>query len=121
MFTVDVESRAVNDPNDRYSAHLIFGGAGGPPGQKDNPGQKDDIVAFWADSFGGAYTALGRGDSRSDGFDVSYQYPSSAFLNRWTLSGDKLKWLIVEKEDQKLEKPFAVYALRRAPCGPAPG
>jgi hypothetical protein len=110
MFTVDVESSAVADPHDRYSAHLIFGGA---------DGHGDDITGFWADSFGGAYTALGHGKSRPDGFDVTYPYPDDAFVNRWTLSGDRLTWAVVTRDRNGLEKPFASYAMTRASCAPA--
>jgi len=113
MFTVDVESSAVADPKDRYSAHLIFGGA-------DRRGDRDgdDITGFWADSFGGAYTALGQGKSRWNGFDVTYQYPDDAFVNRWTLSGDRLTWTIVARHATGSEKAFATYAMNRASCAP---
>jgi len=114
MSTVDVESSAVADPKDRYSAHLIFGGA-----DRHASDQGDDIVGFWADSFGGAYTATGRGRSRQDGFDVTYPYPDSAFVNRWTLSGDRLTWTIVARDQKGLEKPFASYTMTRASCAPA--
>jgi hypothetical protein len=114
MFTVDVESSAIADPKDRYSAHLIFGG-----GDRGADGRGDDITGFWADSFGGAYTAAGRGKSRQDGFDVTYPYPDDAFVNRWTLSGDRLTWTIVARDRKGLEKPFASYAMSRAPCAPA--
>ena len=112
MVVVDVDSSAAADPKDRYSAHLIFGGADPRP-------DGDDIMGFWADSFGGAYTALGRGKSRPDGFEITYLYPGDAFVNRWTLSGEQLKWSIVERAGQQAEKVFASYALKKAPCNPA--
>jgi hypothetical protein len=114
MFTVDVDSTALADPKDRYSAHLIFGSA-----DRRADGQGDDIVGFWADSFGGAYTALGRGKSRPDGFDMTYPYPDAAFLNRWKRSGDRLMWTIVSRDRAGAEKVFATYAMNRAPCTPA--
>ena len=113
MFTVDVESSAVADPRDRYSAHLIFGGA-----DRRADGDGDDITGFWADSFGGAYTAVGKGKSRQDGFDITYPYPDDAFVNRWTLSGDRLTWTIVARDRADSEKPFATYAMNRASCAP---
>jgi hypothetical protein len=114
MFTVDVESSAVADPKDRYSAHLIFGSANR---QTDEHGV--GIIGFWADSFGGAYTALGRGESRPDGFEITYQYPDDAFVNRWTRSGNRLWWSIVARDSKGAEKAFATYVLNKAPCAPA--
>ena len=111
MSTVDVESSAVADPKDRYSAHLIFGGA-----DRHASDQGDDIVGFWADSFGGAYTALGRGKSRTHGFDMTYPYPDADFVNRWTRSGDQLAWSIVARDSKGVEKPFATYALTKVSC-----
>ncbi len=112
MVVVDVDSSAIGDAKDRYSAHLVFGGADPRP-------DGADVMGFWADSFGGAYTALGRGRSRPDGLEVTYAYPDASFVNRWTVSGDHLKWSIVERDRKQVEKPFADYALRRASCGPA--
>jgi catechol 2,3-dioxygenase-like lactoylglutathione lyase family enzyme len=114
LLAVDAESRAVADDKDRYSAHLIFGGANKAPGATADP-----IVGFWADSFGGAFTTLGRGESRSGGFDIAYQYPDNAFVNRWRVDGNRLTWQIVARNGKGVEKPFASYALRKAACPPA--
>jgi hypothetical protein len=114
LLSLDAESSAIADPADHYAAHLIFGGAGKPPGAAD------EIVGFWADSFGGAYVALGHGGSRADGFDISYPYPDAAFLNRWRLAGDRLTWQIVAVDGKGTEKPFASYALRKAACSRTP-
>jgi hypothetical protein len=111
MFTIDVESSAVTDPKDRYSAHLIFGGAGPQTGDAS-----DDITSFWADSFGGAYTALGQGRSRPDGFDATYPYPDDAYVNRWTLSGGRLTWTIIARNHERAEKTFAAYTLDKVAC-----
>jgi hypothetical protein len=111
MVTIDVVSNAVADPNDRYSAHLVFGGAAPRAGEHGA-----DIVSFWSDSFGGDYTALGRGQSRPDGFDVSYEYPADTYINRWTLAGENLTWKIVARDSKGQERPFADYALSRTPC-----
>ena len=113
--TVDVESSAVADTKDRYSAHLIFGSADRRAAERGN-----DIVGFWSDSFGGAYTALGRGKSRAHGFDITYQYPDDAFVNRWTRSADELMWSIVARDRKGVEKPFAAYALKKVTCTLAP-
>jgi hypothetical protein len=111
MMAVDAESIAIADRNDRYSAHLILGGAGDRSGS--STGQ---ITGFWADSFGGAFTATGRGESRSDGFDITYQYPDDAFVNRWRVTGDRLSWQIVARDAKGIEKPFASYSLRKMVC-----
>ena len=111
MLALDVESIAVADSKDRYSAHLIFGGASNQPGQT-----ADQIVGYWADSFGGAFAASGHGESRSDGFNVTYQYPDDAFVNRWQLSRNHLTWQIVARDGNNVEKPFASYSLDRVAC-----
>lgn len=113
MMTLDAASSAVADPEDRYAAHLVFGGAGKPSGA-----QVDPIVGYWADSFGGAFAAMGRGVASADGFEITYQYASDAFVNRWHFSGGDLKWQIVARDEKGVEKPFASYVLRQAMCRP---
>jgi hypothetical protein len=115
MMVLDAESIAIADRNDRYSAHLLFGGAGDRSGSPTG-----GIVGFWADSFGGAFTATGRGESRPDGFDVTYQYPDDAFVNNWRLTGDRLSWQIVARDAKGIEKPFASYLLRKMACPASP-
>jgi hypothetical protein len=110
ILTVDAESHTIADPADRYSAHLVLGGA------MVLPGSAPDLVGYWADSFGGAMTASGSGSSRPDGFDMSYQYEDGAFLNRWRFDGDKLTWQIVSQDPKKGEEAFASYTLTRAKC-----
>lgn len=107
MIAVEAASVALADPEDRYAAHLVFGGAGKPSGA---------IVGYWADSFGGAFAASGRGASRVGGFDVTYQYPDDAFVNRWRLAGDRLTWKIVARTAKGVEKPFAGYVLEKVAC-----
>lgn len=116
FFLIEAESGAVADPKDRYSAHLIFGGADKRPGTA-----AEQIFGFWADSFGSGFTADGTGESRPDGFDVTYQYPDDAFVNRWRLVKDRLTWEIVARDGKGTEKPFAAYALTRAVCPRASG
>lgn len=111
MLALDVESSAVADGKDRYSAHLIFGGANKQPGKK-----ADQIIGYWADSFGGGFAVSGQGESSSDGFNVTYQYPDDAFVNRWHLSGNHLMWQIVARDGNNIEKPFASYSLHRVAC-----
>jgi hypothetical protein len=114
MFTVDVDSSAAGDPNDQYVAHLIFGGADAGADKTGN-----DIVGFWADDFGGAYTSLGRGKSSPHGFEITYPYPDAAYVNRWRLSGDDLNWSIVERDPKGVEKAFATYTMNKVSCPPA--
>jgi hypothetical protein len=55
LFVIDAASVAKDDASDRYSAHLILGGANQPSGARAEP-----ISGFWADSFGGTFTATGQ-------------------------------------------------------------
>ncbi len=109
MFLVETESQAKADPADRYAAHLVIG-ARAPKG-----GFPAMLTSYWADSFGGDYTATGAGAVREDGFELSYSYPPSSFLNRWTLAGDKLDWRITSREAGK-EQAFAHYEATRIAC-----
>lgn len=109
MFAVDAESAATADPADRYAAHLLFGGAG-----KDGA-----ILGYWADSFGAAFTATGKGAPTADGFAITYPYPDADFVNQWHRREDGLEWQITAKDKAGKEQLFARYTLRRATC-PAP-
>jgi hypothetical protein len=110
MFVVDTASSAVADPKDRYSAHLVFGG--------DNHVKTaaEQIVGYWADSFGGSATAIGRGESREGGFDITYQYPNYTFINRWRVTDDRLTWQIASRHQNGAWDPFASYSLSKIPC-----
>lgn len=109
MVVIETESQAKADAADRYAAHLVIG-AKAPKGAF--PAM---LTGYWADSFGGDYTATGAGAVREDGFELSYSYPPSSFLNRWTLAGDKLDWRITAREDGK-EQAFAHYEATRVAC-----
>ena len=111
MLAVEAASSAIADPQDQYAAHLLFGGAAKQPGTAGAP-----VVGYWADSFGGAFAAPGRGESRPGGFDITYRYPDDAFVNRWRVSGDRLTWQIVARDGKGAEKPFASYTLQKATC-----
>lgn len=111
LVTVDADSRAKADPADRYAAHLILAGRGPTP--KDGPAT--GVSGFWADSFGGDFTAVGKGEAVSGGFDITYPYPDAAFVNRWRLDGGKLSWSIVARAGDK-DAPFAAYAMTRVAC-----
>jgi hypothetical protein len=109
MFLIEAESQAKADPADRYAAHLVIG-ARAPKGAFPAT-----LSSFWADSFGGDYTATGVGAVREDGFEIAYPYPPSSFLNRWTLKGDQLDWRITAREGDK-EQAFAHYETTRIAC-----
>ncbi|KQY96007.1 hypothetical protein ASD21_05750 [Caulobacter sp. Root1455] len=109
MFQIEAESQAKADPADRYAAHLVIG-ARAPKGAFPAT-----LTGYWADSFGGDYTATGAGAVREDGFEIAYPYPPSSFLNRWTLAGDRLDWRITAREGDK-EEPFAHYEATRITC-----
>jgi hypothetical protein len=109
LFVIETESQAKADPTDRYAAHLVIG-ARAPKGAIPAT-----LTGYWADSFGGDYTATGAGAIREDGFELSYSYPPSSFLNRWTLMGDKLDWRIIARADGK-DQAFAHYEATRTAC-----
>jgi hypothetical protein len=117
MFLVEAQSQAKSDPNDRYAAHLVFGGHGAPP--KD--AEATAISGFWIDSFGGDFTASGAGSASPDGFEVAYAYPDATFVNRWRRTSDRLAWTIVAKSGSAPEAAFASYALARTTCPGAGG
>lgn len=112
MFLIETESQAKADLADRYAAHLVIG-ARAPKG-----GFPAMLTGYWADSFGGDFTATGAGAVREDGFELSYSYPPSSFLNRWTVAGDKLAWTITAREGDKTQA-FASYQATRVACSVA--
>ena len=109
MVVIDTDSQAKADPADRYAAHLLIGAKaakGAFPAM---------LTGYWADSFGGDYTATGAGAVREDGFELSYSYPPVSFLNRWTLAGDTLDWTITARDGDKAQV-FAHYTATRTAC-----
>jgi len=102
-FMLHLRSVARKEP---YEASLVYGAG-------DRPGA---ITAFWMDSFGGAYSTAGKGAATSDGFNVVYTYPDSAYTNRFSRSPKGWQWTIVEEVPGKPAKVFAKYDLRRANC-----
>ncbi|WP_029011683.1 hypothetical protein [Niveispirillum irakense] len=108
MFAIDSDSTTIGDPSDRYAAHLLFGAGSA----------KDDkaVSGFWSDSFGGTFTAIGTGSVQPGGFDISYQYPDSLFINRWRMGDTGLRWDIIARDANGKEAPFAAYTLTRAAC-----
>lgn len=115
LLVLDTHSRAVTDAADRYAAHLVFGGT-----SKPSETQAGAISGFWSDSFGGAYTAVGKGEATPGGFTVTYPYPDSAFRNLWRFADDRLTWQIVAVDARGSERPFASYELRKVSCSTAP-
>lgn len=109
--TVDADSHAKADPKDRYAAHLVLAGRGAAP----QDGAPTGVSGFWADSFGGDFTATGKGEVQPGGFDIAYAYPDALFVNRWRRDGERLTWTIVARTGAK-EAPFASYVLTRAAC-----
>jgi hypothetical protein len=67
------------------------------------------------DSFGGDFTATGKGEVQPGGFDIAYAYPDALFVNRWRRDGERLIWSIVARSGEK-ENAFARYALTRSAC-----
>lgn len=112
LFLIETKSQATANPADRYAAHLIFGGKSAPKAGDAN----ETISAFWADSFGGDYTAIGVGAPRADGFEVAYAYPDTQFINRWTAGAKNLSWNITARDDAGSESVFATYELASMTC-----
>ncbi|WP_395943358.1 hypothetical protein [Brevundimonas sp.] len=111
LFLVEAESHALSDPADRYAAHLIFGGKATL--------FDDDAVGvsgFFADSFGGDFTAVGSGSAYANSFEVAYDYPDAKFVNQWVVTPTSALWTIVAKDATGVEEPFASYALTRVEC-----
>jgi hypothetical protein len=106
MFAIDATSVAAADPKDRYAAHLLFGAVGEDGG----------IAGLWADSFGAAYTATGKGALQGDGFVITYAYPDADFVNRWRKRDHALEWQITAKDKAGKETVFAHYTLRETKC-----
>lgn len=106
MFAIDATSAATADAEDRYAAHLLFGAVGEDGG----------IAGLWADSFGAAYTATGKGALTGDGFTITYAYPDAAFVNRWRKHDGTLEWQITAKDKAGKETVFAHYTLRDTKC-----
>ena len=94
LFLVEVDSQALADPEDRYAAHLILGGK---TARAENT-EATNISGFFADSFGGDFTAVGAGFAHPGGFEVAYAYPDASFVNRWTVAPTALSWTITAKD-----------------------
>jgi len=109
MFVIEASNQAKADPKDLYAAHLVIG-TRAPKGAF--PAM---LTGYWADSFGGDFGATGAGAVREDGFELSYSYPPSSFLNRWTLKDDTLDWTITVREGGK-SQAFANYTAARVAC-----
>lgn len=110
LFLVEADSHALTDPTDRYAAHLIFGGRAAVDRKQGG------ISAFFADSFGGDFTAVGTGSVGANSFEVAYTYPDATFVNRWTVTPASASWTIVMKDEAGAEKAFASYDLSRTQC-----
>jgi hypothetical protein len=111
LFLVEVDSQALSDPADRYAAHLIFGGKTARRGA-----EATSISGFYADSFGGDFTAVDSGSAHQGGFEVAHAYPEAIFVNRWTVAPTALRWAIAAKDSAGSEKSFAAYELARTAC-----
>lgn len=73
-------------------------------------------MGYWSDSFGGAFATSGQGETRPDGFDMTYHYTDDAFVNHWRFLSDGIVWRIIARDGKGVEKPFASYSLHKASC-----
>ena len=113
LFLVEVDSQALADPEDRYAAHLIFGGKTARAESTD----ATQVSGFFADSFGGDFTAVGAGSTHPGGFEVAYAYPDASFVNRWEVAPTELAWTIIARDGAGSEQSFAAYEMARTECG----
>ena len=77
-----------------------------------------DYVPYGAttEGFGGTFATTGTGSVQPGGFDISYQYPDSLFINRWRMDQVGLRWEITARDAKGKEAPFAAYIMTRAAC-----
>lgn len=111
MFVIETESRAKADRKDRYAAHLVFGG-----GERKADAGADAVTGYWADSFGGTFTATGTGSAGRGEFEISCRYPDDIFANRWNIAANRATWSILARHGDAAPQTFASYLLFRRPC-----
>jgi len=94
-------------PAQPYEAAITYG-AGEKPGT---------VGSFWMDTFGGLYEpSLGLGTISSTGFELDYRFPDATYHNSFERAGAGWRWTIVERAQDKPDKLFARYDLRRTNC-----
>lgn len=75
-----------------------------------------EYVAHWTDTFGGKFSAVGRGKRASDSIEFRFDYPDGPFYNTFTWQPERKGWVMrMESQDATgARKPFALDSLTRA-------
>jgi hypothetical protein len=70
-------------------------------------------VAHWTDTFGGKFSALGRGVRRGNAIEFRFEYPEGPFFNTFTWHADRKEWVFrMESQDRSGERQlFAIDTL----------
>jgi hypothetical protein len=72
-------------------------------------------VAHWCDTYGGGFSAMGRGKRSGDSIEFEFQYPDGPFYNTFTWNAPAKSWICRMESQRKDGKRalFAVDTLRR--------
>ena len=75
-----------------------------------------EYVAHWTDTFGGRFSAIGRGIRKGDSVEFRFDYPEGPFYNTFTRdsSTDTWRMRLENQEDDGSRSLFALDTLRRA-------
>ncbi len=74
-----------------------------------------EYVAHWCDTFGGAFSSLGKGRRSGNAIAFEFPYSSGPFFNTWTWDPETKGWTFrMEQTDAHGKRvPFALDKLRR--------
>jgi hypothetical protein len=74
-------------------------------------------VAHWTDTYGGKFSAVGKGIRSGNSIEFRFEYPDGPFFNTFSWSPDVSQWTFrMENSDaQGSRRPFAVDTLVRQP------
>ncbi|MBK8322329.1 MAG: phospholipase D family protein [Betaproteobacteria bacterium] len=74
-----------------------------------------EYVAHWTDTFGGRFSAVGRGKRAGDSIEFRFDYPDGPFYNTFTWQPERKGWVLrMEGQDASgARKPFALDTLTR--------
>lgn len=67
-------------------------------------------VAFWTDTFGAKFAAMGRGTRSGDAVEFRFEYPDGPFFNTFTWLPDKQQWTF-RMESQNATGQRQLFAL----------
>jgi len=75
----------------------------------------NEYVAHWTDTFGGKFSAVGRGKRAGDSIEFRFDYPDGPFYNTFTWHPGRKGWeMRLESQDAAgARKPFALDTLTR--------